>query len=105
MAGKEVDAIARRTITGAGYPEYKYATGHHLGRLAHDGAGVLGPEWERYGNTPNLLLEPGQVYTLEPGVNVDGYGYLGIEEDVLVTESCAEFLSDPQIELILKGDG
>ena len=29
-------------VTAAGYPEYKYATGHHLGRTVHDGAGVLG---------------------------------------------------------------
>ena len=29
-----VDAAARSVITGAGYPEYKHATGHQLGRLA-----------------------------------------------------------------------
>ena len=55
MRGKDVDAIAREVITSAGYPEYLYATGHHLGRTAHDGAGVLGPLWERYGDTPNYF--------------------------------------------------
>lgn len=101
MTGKQVDAKARETITSAGYPEYKYATGHHLGRLAHDGAGILGPEWERYGNTPNYVVEPGHIYTLEPGLFVNGHGYIGIEEDVLVTEHGAEFLSQPQDRLIL----
>jgi Xaa-Pro aminopeptidase len=102
VAGKDIDNVARQVIVKSGYPEYLYATGHQLGRLAHDGAGILGPKWERYGDTPNYLLEAGQVFTVEPGLNVPGYGYIGLEEDVLVTPDGAEYLSKPQLELIIK---
>lgn len=102
VPGHIVDTAARRVITEAGYPEYKYATGHQLGRVVHDGGALLGPRWERYGDTPDRLIEVGQVYTIEPGVPVPGYGYLGLEEDVLVTADGAIFLGDPQTELIIK---
>jgi Xaa-Pro aminopeptidase len=101
VPGKAVDQAARQTILAAGYPEYPYATGHQIGRVVHDGAGILGPEWERYGDTPNYPLEAGQVYTLEPGLAVPGYGYLGLEEDVLVTAEGTRYLGDPQTKLII----
>ncbi|RLT42299.1 MAG: aminopeptidase P family protein [Chloroflexi bacterium] len=102
VLGYEVDAVARKVITDAGYPEFRYATGHQVGRSAHDGGGVLAPLWERYGDTPKMALEAGQVYAVEPGLFVEGYGYMGIEENVLVTETGAEFLGEPQGELVVK---
>ena len=57
--------------------------------------------WRMVYDGPNRPLETGHVYTVEPGLAVPGYGYIGIEEDALVTETGAEFLSTPQVELIL----
>jgi Xaa-Pro aminopeptidase len=47
-------------------------------------------------------LEAGQVYTIEPGVFLQEYGMMQLEEDVLVTESGAIYLGAPQTELVLK---
>lgn len=90
--GYEVDAAARRVIVDAGYDEYKHALGHGLGRACHDGGPLLGPRWPRYGRTPEMQVEAGNVYTLELGVTTAA-GYIGIEEDVLVTDYGVEFLS------------
>ncbi len=100
-AGKEVDIISRDIVTDSGYPEFNYALGHQLGRVAHDGGALLGPLWEKYGDSPNQKLEAGQIFTIEPGLAVTGYGYLGLEEDVVMTNKGAEYLGDPQREIVL----
>ncbi len=102
VTGLAVDAAARGVVTDAGYPEYKYATGHGLGRNAHDGGPLLGPLWERYGDTSRRVLETGHIYTVEPGLAVPGYGYIGLEEDVLVIEDRAIYLGEPQREMWVK---
>jgi len=95
----EVDQAARQTLVQAGYPEYMHAFGHHIGRMAHDGATVLGPHWERYGTSVDGLIEAGNIFAIELGVHVPGRGYIGCEEDVLITSQGAEYLSTPQTEL------
>jgi Xaa-Pro aminopeptidase len=101
VPGWQVDAAAREYLVGAGYPEYMHALGHHLGRVAHDGSTLLGPRWDRYGRTPLGVVEVGNVFTLELGTAVPGRGYIGLEEDVLVTDDGIEWLSTPQRELWL----
>ncbi|HEY7728434.1 MAG TPA: Xaa-Pro peptidase family protein [Candidatus Eisenbacteria bacterium] len=94
--GKEgwtVDEAARSTLRARGYPEYAHALGHHLGRTVHDGGGVLGPRWERYGDEPFRTVELGHVYTLEPSIHLPEHGLLSLEEDVVVTGRGTEFLS------------
>ncbi len=99
VRGWEVDQAARETLTQAGYPEFMHAFGHHVGRTAHDGATLLGPHWEKYGTSVDGVVEAGNVFAIELGVQVPGRGYIGCEEDVWVTTEGAEYLSKPQTEL------
>jgi Xaa-Pro aminopeptidase len=101
VVGWEVDQIARSTIVKAGYAEYQHATGHQLGRTSHDGSSLLGPRWERYGQTPYGVIEAGNIFTLELGVKVPNRGFVGLEEDVVVTPHGVEWLTTPQTELML----
>jgi len=101
VTGNTIDVISREIVTDSGYPEYPYALGHQLGRVAHDGGALLGPLWEKYGDLPNQKLEVGQVFTIEPGLAVSGYGYLGLEEDVVITKTGAEYFTEPQREIVL----
>ena len=101
VAGWEVDAAARASLVGAGYPEPMHALGHQLGRSAHDGGTTLAPRWDRYGAAPDGLVEVGNVFTVEYGAAVPGRGYIGLEEDLVVTADGVEWLSTPQRELWL----
>jgi Xaa-Pro aminopeptidase len=100
IQGWQVDAVARRFLCEAGYPEYMHALGHSVGRHVHDGGPLLGPRWARYGETPYYPIEAGSVFTLELGV-MTRQGYVGLEDEVIVTsEGCAWF-SCPQEEIYL----
>jgi len=46
VQGWEVDAAARRALTGQGYPEYLHALGHHIGRTCT----MARPSWGRAGS-------------------------------------------------------
>lgn len=101
VKGVEMDDIARNYITENGYEEYPHGLGHQLGKTVHDGGSGLFPRWEKYGNTPFIPLEEGQIFTIEPRLPVKGYGVSTIEEEVVITKTGCEFITTPQKELIL----
>ena len=85
--GKEIDAVARDYITEQGYGEaFGHSLGHSLGRSVHDGPGFSV-------RSETLILSPGMVMTVEPGIYLEGWGGLRLEEDVLVTEDGCEILT------------
>jgi Xaa-Pro aminopeptidase len=99
--GWEIDEVARSFIIENGYEEYPHGLGHQVGRVAHDGGALLGPRWERYGNVPYLEIEKNNIFTIEPRLPIKDYGIATIEEIIVVNEDGAEFLSEPQKEIIV----
>lgn len=104
VTGLEADTVCRESIMAGGYASYGFATGHQMGRVAHDGGPVLGPKKPRY-DRPDMIgvpLKEGFVFTIEPGVETS-HGHIGVEEDVVIRADHAEFLVPPQQELYLIG--
>ncbi len=97
--GWEIDKIARSYIVDKGYVEYPHGLGHQVGRVAHDGGAMLGPRWERYGNSPYLDIEENNIFTIEPRLPIENYGIATIEEIIVVNKDGAEYLSNPQKEI------
>ncbi len=99
--GYEIDTIARNHIINEGYEEFPHALGHQIGRVAHDGGGLLAPKWERYGTLPDQIIEENQLYTIEPRLPIKDYGIATVEEIVVVTKKGCEFISPRQKEIYL----
>lgn len=84
---EKVDAAARSVIIKAGYGKaFGHGLGHGLGMEVHEA-----PSLSRKQKTE---LRPGMVVTVEPGIYLPGWGGIRIEDDVLVTKTGYELLSD-----------
>jgi Xaa-Pro dipeptidase len=92
----DVDIAARDVIEKAGYGKFfTHRTGHGIGMEGHE---------EPYMRGDNMqLLEPGMAFTVEPGIYLPGRNGVRIEDNMVVTDSTAESLSDMPREIRVVG--
>jgi Xaa-Pro aminopeptidase len=89
-----VDRAARATLKGRGLDRaFIHATGHGLGLEIH--------EPPRIGNREKTRLRAGMTITIEPGVYLEGWGGIRIEDTVLVTGNGCEILTTTSKELAI----
>jgi Xaa-Pro dipeptidase len=91
-----VDKAARAEIERAGYgPYFTHRTGHGIGMEGHE---------EPYMRGDNMdMLYPGMAYTVEPGIYLAGRGGVRIEDNVVVTKTGVDVLSDMPRDLRIVG--
>ncbi len=87
MTGGEADAISRDIITKAGYGD---AFGHSLGH----GVGLAVHENPRVGPNSRDVLQDGMVFTIEPGIYINGWGGVRIEDVVVLENGRARVISN-----------
>ena len=86
MTGQDLDALARKVISNAGYGEnFGHSLGHGVGIAIHENPTV--------GPTSKNIIKPGMIYTIEPGIYLENWGGVRIEDMMLFTDSGNEILS------------
>jgi len=82
----EADTIAREVLTQRGLGDlFTHSTGHGVGLEVH--------ERPRLGRGDQTPMPAGSVVTVEPGVYVEGYGGVRIEDTVLIADQGPEVLT------------
>ena len=101
VPNEDVDAAARKVIVDGGYgPGFKYFThrvGHGLGMEMHEWSYLA--KSNMYGWPTRPMMQPGMIFSDEPGIYIQGEFGVRLEDDLHVTETGAELLTRPSPSL------
>lgn len=82
----DIDAAARELIIKAGYgPNFNHRLGHFIGQSEHEKGDVS--------SANTALVKPGMIFSIEPGIYLEGDFGVRVEDLVLVTEDGCERLN------------
>lgn len=94
LLAKDLDAVARRSISSAGFGRYfSHSLGHGLGLRVHERPRISSLSKER--------LVSGSVITIEPGVYIPGFGGVRIEDDIVLRNNGCRVLTAAPKELMI----
>jgi Xaa-Pro aminopeptidase len=95
MTGREGDALAREVIARAGYREnFVHGLGHGIGLEVHERPSLSQSRGDE-------VLQPGMVFSVEPGIYLPGWGGVRIEDLVVLESAGARVLCHSPKDLVI----
>lgn len=92
IACEEIDRVARKVITDAGYGEYFiHRVGHGIGLTTHEPPYMVEGE--------KRSIEPGMCFSIEPGIYLPGRFGVRIEDIVVATDDGGRRLNNTSHEM------
>lgn len=93
ISAAQADEISRKVIKDKGY-DFNHAVGHGVGKEVHESP-VLSPKSTDY------ILENNMVFTIEPGIYLEGKFGVRIEDTVLLKDGKVEPLNKASKEITI----